>query len=59
MMIETHTKGGIMEQEVYEVIDLRSNTVMGTYKNKKMARKRAEKLNCEYGAQKYGIKGSW
>ena len=40
---------------MYKIIDKQTKKVMGTYKDVKRARRRAEKLDIEYGAYRYMV----
>lgn len=39
----------------YQVIDRHTKKIMGTYQDVKRARRRADKLDLEYGAYRYGV----
>lgn len=41
---------------VYQVIDRKTNTVVGTYDNRKAASRRADKLDLAYGAIRYTVR---
>ena len=45
----------IMEKTIYNLTDLHTGNILGTYKyaQRNRARNRAEKLNLEYGAHRY------
>lgn len=40
----------------YQVIDLQTGKVVGTYKSRRMATRKADKLDLEYGAIRYAVK---
>ena len=40
----------------YQVIDNKTSEVVGTYKTRKLARRRADKLDLEYGAIRYSVR---
>jgi hypothetical protein len=44
-----------MENTIYNLTDLQTGSILGTYKyaQRNRARNRAEKLNLEYGAHRY------
>lgn len=41
---------------MFQVIDRQSGKVMGTYKTRSMAIRRADKLDIQYGAIRYYVK---
>ena len=45
-----------MENIKYQLIDTYNKQVLGTYKNRKLARNKADKLDNQYGAIRYIIK---
>lgn len=44
---------------VYQVIDCQTNTIVGTYDNRKAASRRADKLDLAYGAVRYTVRVIW
>ena len=45
-----------MNNTRYEVWNYRTNTLVGTYKNRTFARNKVEKLDLAYGAYSYTVK---
>lgn len=43
----------------YEIIDLHTKAVVGTYTNRKRARTRADNLDNDYGAYRYIVRPVW
>lgn len=41
---------------MYQIIDKQTGLTMGTYKNRKTARNKADKLDNQYGAYRYYVK---
>lgn len=45
-----------METKAYEVIDRQTGAVVGVYATRIKARRRADKLDLEYGAIRYAVR---
>ena len=43
----------------YQVIDLHTKTIVGTYDTRKAASRRADKLDQAYGATRYTVRVIW
>lgn len=43
----------------YQVVDLQTKQVIGTYGNRKAASRRADKLDLQYGAIRYSVRVVW
>ena len=44
------------ETKRFQVVDSRTGTVMGSYSSRKMASRKADKLDLEYGAIRYAVR---
>ena len=44
------------EKEMYSVIDIRTGEIVGSYKSRKVASRKADKLDMEYGAVRYVVR---
>jgi hypothetical protein len=48
-----------MDETTYQVIDIQTKAVVGTYKTRAAASRRADKLDMAYGAVRYTVKTIW
>ncbi len=44
------------EKKMYSVIDIRTGEIVGSYKSRKVASRKADKLDMEYGAVRYVVR---
>jgi hypothetical protein len=44
------------EKKMYSVIDIRTGEIVGSYKSRKLADRKADKLDMEYGAVRYVVR---
>lgn len=54
-----HLCAARMSGNTYQVVDAKTDKVMGTYTEGTRARRRADKLDLAYGAVRYSVKIIW